>query len=234
MKHSMRVILLLFCCCCLSRMAWAECERIYKTTALSENIEDDISIPYLRSIMDKAGCRLEIVPVALSHHRRLRLIESGELDVVGEASILPERNAYAWFSRAYRIEKTVLIGLRNNTTIASVHHINDVADQGIHILSPAGGWFGADLERERQRWQQLKLIISFKDPLVGLRDLRLGRGQLLVTTDALVKTMFARDSDVYVLPFTVHQEPVYFMFSKRTVSEKEVHFFNQLIHKIKP
>ncbi len=207
-------------------LATPPCQRTYRTTT-SIGAENDVSMRYLKRLLQTIQCPLKIVPYELSHQRRVRLLADGEIDLVMEASKLPERDSYAWFSLPYRDEKTLLITLRDKSPINQVKHINDVFTQRLTILSPAGGWFGPDVERERQHWRESHLLIVYKDPIPGFRDLRLGRAQLLLTTDLVFREH--QLDDLVTLPFVVHQEAVYIMFSKRTVSAAEVAVFNDAI-----
>jgi len=210
----------------------AECTRHYRTIALSTAISD-VSAVFLQRVMTEAHCQLIFVPYGLTNQRRLRLIADGEIDVVAEASRLPEREEYAWFSLPYRDEKTFLLGRRDDAAITNVRHVNDVARLQLRILAPDGGWFGPELQRERQTWRDLKLMVPFRDPASGMRDLRLGRANLLVATDALNQQQLAAQLDLYVLPFIVHTEAVYLMFSKRTVSIQDVELINKALQKVK-
>ncbi len=211
-------------------LATSPCTRAFRTTT-DIHRENDTAMHYLKRLMTYMKCPLVIVPYELSHQRRFRLIADGELDLVMEASKLPERDSYAWFSLPYREEKTVLITLRSNTQTKSVNHIDDIARQHLMTSAPAGGWFGPDVEREREMWRQQHLLIAYKDPQTGLRDLRLGRAQLMLTTDLVVRDL--AQQDIAPLPFVVHKEPVYIMFSKRTVTPEDIQLFNHAIQHLR-
>lgn len=210
----------------------ADCQRVYKSVALSEIASTDSSIPYLRRVIETMGCRLDLDLASTSHQRRLRLLETGQIDILSEASWLPERETYAFFSSPYRNEKTLLVGLKHNAALNEVKNLYDIAKWKLTILAPDGGWFGPDVQHERERWRKENLMVVYKEPALALRDLRLHRAHVMLITDAQ-RQIYVRDSpDVFTLPFLVHEEAVYFMFSKKTITESEVHAFNHALTKL--
>ncbi len=204
------------------------CARIYRAAGESLTITPHSSIGILQTMTSFLGCQLTIVDYQTNHSRRIRLLENGQTDVMPEASWRIEREAFAWYSEPYRDEVVILVALKT-VTHQDIQHINDVAKLSKRILTLEGGWLGPDVERERSHWHSNKLIVDYKDPTVALRDLRLRRADVMLTTDLVYHQVLQTPSDLVVLPFEVHREAVYLIFSKRTVSEAEVANFNRAI-----
>jgi polar amino acid transport system substrate-binding protein len=218
---------LIVCCSALTAHA-QECARDYRIAAESPVIDPNSSAGILQQVIAELGCKSVIVDARTSQERRLQLLAAGAIDLMSEASLRPERTVYAHYSKPYRDEVTLLV-VRADIGDQGIHHINDVLRLKKRILAPDKSWYGPDVERERESWRERGLLLIYKDPAAGLRDLRLKRADVMLCPDSTCASGSAELNDLMILPFEVHREAVYFIFSKRTITLSDVDRFNQAL-----
>ncbi len=206
----------------------SECSRVYRTAFESEIIQPNSPVAFLKQTVEAMGCKLIVVDTQANHDRRLDLLEKGKIDLVAEASYLSDRDSFALFSTPYRDEVTLLAVMKSKGD-QHIRALTDIVRLRKRIISLDGGWLGPSVEVERERWRKLGLMVAYKDPLQALRDLRADRADVMLGTDLIFYQMLGNPDDVLILPFELYRDPVHIMFSKETVSEKEVEQFNVVL-----
>ncbi len=191
-------------------------------------------IALIRDVISAVGSRLKLEP--LPESRALQYLAAGQVDLLFAASYTEERAQYAWFTRGYRQEKTVLV----------VHP--DVLSKYPEIKTEAGfvaqasrklvgafnpkGFYGDVFEQLKQQPQVQQRTLAIFDPTQRL-DLVLSQRADYTVVDQTAHRTFIKLKPPYQvlqeLPFTLHQAEVRLMLSKATISESCVTRLDQAI-----
>ena len=189
-----------------------------------------LDIELFREILRRAGCRHTLVnfPPKRAH----RLMASGKVDIMGAASITPERREYAMFSLAYREERIVLFNRSGDPLGAQVHGLADALRQGLRVAVGAGGWYGRELDQLREALGAAGLLQENSSTLQRMKMLLAGRVRLVVA-DIYVGYHHARALDkaaqVGHRPVPLNDDPVHMMLSRRSLTEGDLHLVNTAI-----
>ncbi|MCJ9427804.1 substrate-binding periplasmic protein [Kordiimonas marina] len=189
----------------------------------------------LESVLKIAGCKIKwkAVPVKQS----LADIEHGVVDGTVGASYTPARARYAAFTKPYRSEKVVMFMRKSDAQAFHPKALSDLVGAGYRIGVTDGAWYGSDFAHlkadnpdfagalmlshdPRIRFQWLadgKVDIAFADLYYGYHYL-------------LVHGLADR---IVAHPFVINEDPVHFMFSRRTVTEADIRTINAAIGTLK-
>lgn len=217
----------------------AACERTLKVAAAGvwgamreqQLTESDIDQEWLQAIAGSAGFCLQAESRETLVARRLALLESGAVDVLVGASRTPERERFAWFSRAYRDERVLLfVRADQQQQFRQVLQFKDLQQLGVPWLAARDSWLGPAYASARQQLLQSQRVFEFDAYPQGLAMLRYGRGQLLLAPDAFAQFLKQQQvADIVPLPTVIHREPVYFMLSKASVTAGELARFDKAL-----
>ncbi|NQD37234.1 transporter substrate-binding domain-containing protein [Permianibacter sp. IMCC34836] len=181
--------------------------------------EDDL---FLMRVADKARCQIEVI---LSNHRvtlprRMEMLRNGEIDLVIGASKVPEREAFGYFSLPYRTERIRVWARVADKTRVQGKTAPQLIDEGWRLIGPGQGWFGTYYEGLQK---QPNKVIEFKQFSQGVRLLVGKRGDLLLGDEVWPSRLEAADQQaLYQLPDLLHEDPVYILYSRKTVDESVV------------
>lgn len=222
------LISLMFCSLmiCVSIRA---CEHPYRTLAEPDSEGKPVGIETLQKVMDLLHCQLTITVRASSHDRRMQLVRDGEIDVLAEASIRPERALFAWFSHPYRNENTYFyvrnVELKNYAALT----LADISKRRIRVLIPAAGWYGPEIDALRPQWEQQKLLRSYGTILEALREMRMLRADVMIGTDLAYDAEFSRGGEITRLKNKLYSNPVVFLLSKKNLTANDVADFDRAL-----
>ena len=178
--------------------------------------------PMVEQIFKKAGCSLEWVPHRSNTARLFRQVENGELDVLPEASIRPERLMYAHFSKPYRIEKVKMYVLTAKKDQYNVNALDDLITHRYIVVDDGAAWLGNEWAEMRKRLDSQGLLTPAKDPVTDLRLLHKNMADIIIGTDGWELSTYTKDKGITALSYVVHNENVQFMFSLKSVSKNTV------------
>lgn len=178
------------------------------------------SIELLQLLATEVGCELQFINSPWL--RSLAQIKSGELDVVSHLSYSEARNNDFSFVGPHHIESIWLIG--NPDKLPEVSTLKDLSrdvDLG-RIAELNGAYYGEEFARLKQNpffARQLVSISSIQDKLALLEA---GRVNAVLEDESVLyywQTHQYENAKNYRPIVLVYQSPVYFGFSKKTLSK---------------
>ena len=219
--------------------AQAACTRDY-TIRVTENYppyfrtgEDGqrsgLEVTFARQVMAQAGCEYRLVQ--LPWRRALLMIESGELDILTVASFTEERAGFGRFSIPYRRE---IIGMmmrladldRPVTRLADLHQL------GLQAVFLGGGYHGPEFKAymtEPEFGKVFRPVTQIYESVPGLMH---GRFDAILS-DAIAMSEHIRERGLSdrlgVHEFRVYENDVFFLTSRKSVSEGDLDQLNQAI-----
>lgn len=177
------------------------------------------SVGLLRALAKEVGCELEFINSPWL--RSLAQIKSGELDLVSHLSYSEARKTDFAFIGPHHIESIWLIG--DPAKLPKVSALKDLAhevDLG-RIAELNGAYYGEEFELLKQNpffARQLVSISSIQDKLALLEA---GRVNAILEDESVLQywqTHQYKNAKKYQPLVLVYQSPVYFGFSKKTLS----------------
>ena len=214
-------VCLLFFCCAVTAEAPSACERPLRIIRNAQYEPDDDD-RFLQAVMARAGCELQVI---ISGHRvtlprRFELLRAGEIDLVVGINRLPERESYGRFSVPFRQEVTRVWIRRQDRMRAEGKSVAMLVAENWRVIAPAQGWFGPYVENLRK---QAQVAADYKRITQGVHLLMHQRGDLLIADDVWLSRLPENDKPLlYRLPDILHEEPLHFLYSERTVSAETV------------
>jgi len=187
----------------------------------------------MRAIFKRAGCTLEFVP-DMPNKRQSFYMQSGEIDMQFDASEVKERHAYAWYSLPYRREIIGMFARNGEAHRYPINRLNELAGREWQVLVPYHGFYGQALEDVLPQLRRLKLAYSYVSTSQGVEMLYHKRADLLVG-DYYSLRFAAKQAglpQMDTLPVTVHDDAVYLIFSKRSVTRADVATIDAAIQKL--
>lgn len=178
------------------------------------------SVELLQLLVKEVGCELEFVNSPWL--RSLAQLKSGELDLVSHLSYSDARKADFAFIGPHHIESIWLIG--DPTKLPKIEGLNDLSnkvDLG-RIAKLNGAYYGKEFEVLEQNpffARQLVSISSIQDKLALLEA---GRVNAILEDESVLhywQTHQYKNAKNYQPLVLVYQSPVYFGFSKTTLSK---------------
>ncbi|WP_051304778.1 substrate-binding periplasmic protein [Chitinilyticum litopenaei] len=192
-----------------------------------------LDIELVQAIFREAGCTLRIDPEA-PRLRRQHMHVQGELALLVAASKTPERESHSWFTLPYRQETTCLCTLSSNQALyGKLQGFADVLQQGITVVSPNSGFYGADYAKNLAAMKAAGIIWHFEDFRQGLRMLKARRAELIVGDLAAVMAEAKKQNmTVSSLPFVPVNDPVHLMLSRKSATAEDIATLNAAISRL--
>lgn len=175
-------------------------------------------IMLIKAILDRAGCpyRLVVMPP-----KRAQLgIKDGSIDVMGAASLTPERFAYSHFSLPYRDESIVLFARADQSSEFADLTLQEALRRHLRVVAGLGGWYGKEYEANQKALQDAGLLALNSKLDSRILMLMNGRADVLIE-DQVAGIATARDLGVSkklaILPKAQNSDPVHLMLSRVSV-----------------
>lgn len=190
-----------------------------------------IDVELAKALLTNAGCSYEFV--VLPWGRALKLLEKGEIDMMLSVSKTPERVPFAYFIGPERLETIVFVGPKQTTPITQIETLLAL-DKPIALQR--GAFYGETFT---------KLIFTLAEPanhFVYTTDNQ-SKADLIKTKrisgflEARLNVEFElENSDIFdglmIHPVIINQAPVYYAFSKASVSEAIITKLNESYTKL--
>ena len=196
--------------------------------------EPDDDDRFLRVVLDRAGCELQITVSAhrITLARRFELLRAGEIDLIIGVSRLPERERYGWFSVPFRSEITRGWIRKADAAKTQGQSTEALILAGWKVIGPTQGWFGPFYEQLRQR--PGGITADYKRVEQGVRLLGKGRGDLLLVDDVWLSRLPEEDlRDLQPLPDALHEEALHFLYSQKTITPGQVETLDGVITEVR-
>lgn len=182
-------------------------------------------VEFMQQLFARLNCPLEILTDS-PWKRSLMLMESGDIDVLMNASKSVDRERYAWFSVPYEDEKVALFVAAQQKDSFRIRQLSDIATQGHSLGIIRGNYYGPQIGALLEQQSFKKHIIEAIDKQQLYQFVLRGRVELYL--DYFPNGLLAlRDEKLdkqivrYPLsPVTIGQ--VHFMLGRQSVSEKFV------------
>ncbi len=181
-----------------------------------------IDIELTKALLNQAGCSYRFVPVPWG--RALKMLEVGELDVMLSVSKTTERTKFAHFIGPQRIEKIKIVSKANPAVVVS--SFKDILKIPLPLGIQEGAYYGesfntftktltpADRYFFKVPNNDTKLSLLIKNRIFGFLEEQLNI-EYEIRHELTPK-------DVFVHPIIVNLAPVYFAFSKESVSNNQL------------
>lgn len=203
------------------------CDTVFRV--VRENREDDQEI-FARSVIEKAGCKIEIIkPVkGVVIDRRLVMIREGIIDLLVGVNKRPEREEYGYFSRPFRKEFVRIWAKKEDWDKYKDFDLATFSEKGIKLLGPSAGWYGPEFEAIRKASD--KNLIQTTNIPHGLELLLRSRGDVLLGADNF-ESRFPDEvkERLVLLPPVLYEDTIHFMYSKKTVPIETVKIIDKVL-----
>ncbi|MBZ9611063.1 substrate-binding periplasmic protein [Rheinheimera maricola] len=175
------------------------------------------SYALLDHLLQKVNCTAQ--PVSIPAGRAIKMLEDGELDVMVAMSETAERSQYSYFIGPHHTERMVVVGYRR-----LAHTVNSLAQllrMNGAISVTEGAYYGPEwhhmLADDPQLTSRLFYASGNQQKLAMLAS---GRVIASLEDEMIVDELLSRPelAKRYVKFFVLHENPVYFAFSRRSIA----------------
>ena len=195
---------------------------IHNRTALSMQ-----SYQLLQQLMNKVGCKLN--PVSLPSGRAIRMLEDGELAIMVGMSKTDARSQYSYFIGPHHTERMFAVGLREFKE--NVADLTQLLKQDGVISVTEGAYYGEEwgrlLQEDATLYPRLFFASGNQQKLAMLAS-----GRVIASLeDEEIIDEFLLDEELarrYSKLFLLNENPVYFAFSRKAISEERYLRLEQL------
>lgn len=188
----------------------------------------------LMAVAKQANCTVKLNNTPWK--RALQMLKEGKLDVTSGASKTQERAVYAFYSDPYRDEGIAVFLLNMNAERASFMDLNAMMSSDFSIGITRGYFYGDAFMTLAKKPQFNQKVSESSSDEKSLKKLKVGRIDAILMDKyvgaSLVKSE-GLSADVTVHPMPVHSDDIFFIFSKKSVSQDVVDRFNQALELIK-
>lgn len=192
-----------------------------------------LDVDFAKALLTKAGCSYRFVSAPWG--RAIKMLETGELDLVLSVTDTPARREFAYFIGPQR-QETIVFAQHKNASI----HIQAMADL-LQLAQPVaiqrGAFYGhafIETMESLQDPEQHFIYVADNDLKISLLNHNRISGFLEEKHNLLYQIennpAFAM---VAIHPFVVNREPVYYAFSKASVSQEELIKLESAYHALK-
>ena len=207
----------------------AACQREFKT--MTREVERDSA--WVQQVFAEAGCRLVMLPQAERILDRIWSMKIGEIDFISAATPLPDRLEFARFSIPYAQERVVVVAHQAVAEATRIERMADLIDSQRPVIGPHFGYYGPDWDGVKQQLQQAERFRAYKSwPSARGMLLRKPESLLIVVDDAAADIVADSPLPLVILPASLFESDIVFMFSRKTVSADDVELINAAIRRI--
>lgn len=196
--------------------------RIYDFPPLavqdSEGRWSGMDIDYARVLLDKTGCKYTFTNMPWA--RGLRMIELGTLDLMLNVSKTEQRKESMYFVGPQRQEVMRLISKKGRLPKITQWQQLDTMDA--IFMRQRGTYVGDRFEQALKKNPNLSSrLVSLADTGIRIEMLKRGRGDGFFAESTYLYNQLQTNpafTDVEVHPLVIHSAPVYYAFSKASIS----------------
>lgn len=184
-----------------------------------------IDIEVTRLILNKAGFCSEFV-VLPSSIRGLVELKKGHVDLVPAASFSHQRAQYSYFSIPYRRERMRLFWYEDAKLFN--HNLQSLMSLRQTFVVNNGGYYGKEFESLSSQEQFKELIVRVPMIKQRLYMLKAKRVDFMIDdeTSGLYLIKQEKIAGVTLHPHVVHDNPIHFMLSRKSLSHLELKKIN--------
>jgi len=225
----------------LAAPAWADCGRDYTVAVFdwrktdgdagkSHGFEMDQDI--WNQVFARADC--EVTWRILTAKRLLNGVKRGSIDGAIPASKTPDRETFAYFSDAYRIEELVGFVRREQADKIHIATVTDLRREQLRLALAHGGWYGPEIDRLIKTDLVFKDKVRFTDDAIVMVEwLRTGHVDMLLSWRGIAERLLQKrgllGTEIVTYPAVLYDETSHLMLSKATVSSEDVALLNRVL-----
>ena len=199
-----------------------------------QGILTGLDIDLLRAVASQANCKINFKKTPWK--RGLALIQKGEIDVAGGASKTKERSQYSHYSDPYRFE-TMSVYIRNSEPMKhTFSNLAELALSSIHLGTVIGYSYGDEFLKLRQENAFKGKVTEVLTDSQNIHKLSIGRVDAILVEQFVGRKLIkksANNKGIKIHPLKIKTGGIYFLFSKKSVSQKQVKKFNTALQHIK-
>lgn len=170
----------------------------------------------------------------LGAKRLLNAVKGGSVDGAVPASKTTEREAYSYFTDAYRNEELVGFVRREQFDKIHIQSIADIRRDQLRLALAYGSWYGPEIEGLLKSDPVFKDKVSFfDDSIVMMKWLQTGHVDMLLAWRRIAERLLDRGgflgTQIMTYPAVLYDEPSYLMLSKASVSDEDVALLNSVL-----
>ncbi|WP_163834031.1 substrate-binding periplasmic protein [Spartinivicinus ruber] len=213
-------------------MAWTELPPYMMKNPQGKVVGLDIR--FIKAVFKQLNCPLTLVQ--LPWKRSLYEVQKGRVDFLGLASRVAEREQFAYYSTAYRLEQIRIAVRRGEVKRWEIAKLEDLIGLNMRLNVQLGAWYGPAYAKAIQQKKFKALVYADIDNDKQMFRLLNNRAdgvvQDVVYFDYFT-TIHDKKGQVELLPFVVHNNPVHFIFSKASIAQADFTKINGAIKKVK-
>lgn len=185
----------------------------------------------VKEVFKRAGCNYRFIEMPWK--RSLVEIKQGNLDMLPTASITDERKQFALFSESYRDEEYRIVIRKGEAKRWPLGKILDMVSLEMRVSMELGAWLGVEFDKASKNEKFSRLILQM--PLIDDSALKMlianhVDGIMMEPPTANFKAKkFQIIDKIEIHPYVVNADPVYFMFSKKSVVSSDVDIINRAL-----
>lgn len=193
-----------------------------------------LDIKFVKEVFRLAKCRL--IFKALPWNRVLYEIKHGSVDLTAASSWVEERSQYAYYSEEYRWEQMRIVVRKGEVVRWPLQKLSDIANFDMHLTGLLGAWYGTEFDQieKNTKYKYLLTLDAETDKHLNRLVNRRTDGVIndVIFLKHQVEKMGITDS-VDIHPYKVHDNPLFIIFSRASVSESDVKYLNKVIQQAK-
>ncbi|AXT29844.1 hypothetical protein D1819_02710 [Pseudoalteromonas tunicata] len=189
-----------------------------------------IDIDITRLVFSKLNYCLEFIKLP-SSARGLQELKKGEIDFLNAASFNEDRATIGLYSIPYRSEAMRIFYHVKNKQKFRQQTLYDLLHQDFIGVVNLGAYYGPEFEAivaENTFSKQITSVPSVEQRMKMLEQHHVD----FVIEDIIPGRYYIQQKqkfNIEMLPIVVHDNPIYFLFSRKTISQEQVNQLNQVI-----
>jgi polar amino acid transport system substrate-binding protein len=195
-----------------------------------DNVWTGLDIKYGSALVENSGCTLTTVEAPWA--RGLKMLKTGEVDLMLNMSKNKIREKYYHFIGPLRIERIRLVSKKNSLSL--IHSWEQLKTLDAIFVLQRGSYFGKKFEDILDNNLILKTKLrELADNNIGIKLLNNGRVDALVVDEIFIDDLPKEVKDLLdIHPLIINSDPIYYAFSKANFDEARIEklqkAFNQL------
>jgi polar amino acid transport system substrate-binding protein len=181
-----------------------------------------IDIDSAKVLLDKSNCHYTFVEMPWG--RGMMLLKSGKIDMMLSVTKLPHRGPLLHFVGPQRMETMLLVSKQG--AMGEISSWQQMKKLKVSLMRQRGTFIGRRFEQLLDENPILKKrIIYLVDNVVNIDMIRKGRATGFIGEKNYLKYEFENNPayvDLQIHPIIINKTPVYYAFSKASVSEKQI------------
>lgn len=192
-----------------------------------------LDVKLVSAALKNAGYAVKLLKRPWNRH--LKELEQGNIDLAAAASKNSEREAYAYFTEAYRTEDQALIIRKGEKEKFNIKKLSDITNSSFRLGVLRGSYYGEDYKKLLKDPEFKKHVSEMASDKNNHQKLLANRIDGFIA-DPVAAAAALREqgiSDQVEILLTVNSDDVFIMFSKKSTTMEDVEAFNKSLATLK-